>query len=279
MCTASTLCTVSIPMTSIAALPTLKIPYFALNDSRSPTGNGTALTMLPVHTWSWAPRAPVAASSASTTIVAALRAALIRLRERHAARTCCHGLDRDGRCLRSYRAVLETTSIRRALAPRRARSSAFAAHPSVASRGEVAPFRVAWRSTTRRSARKPEMESFTPTPTRSKRGAHCRAHRSGQERVPCARYCSATTRSAPDSRRLTISSIVSGACTKSAWSVIAQSRFGRSVRCKATRSNSSRLFAYPCREGWWITVSGRTRAYDANTSADPSVEASSHAMI
>src|SRR5437879_3794670 len=42
MCTVSALRTVSIPMTSIVALPTLKIPYFALNVSRSPTGNGTA---------------------------------------------------------------------------------------------------------------------------------------------------------------------------------------------------------------------------------------------
>src|SRR5213594_2046118 len=42
MCTVSLLCTVSIPITSIVALPTLKIPYFALNESRSPTGKGTA---------------------------------------------------------------------------------------------------------------------------------------------------------------------------------------------------------------------------------------------
>src|SRR5438093_7365184 len=41
-CTVSRLCTVSIPMTSIVALPTLKIPYFALNVRRSPIGNGTA---------------------------------------------------------------------------------------------------------------------------------------------------------------------------------------------------------------------------------------------
>ena len=34
--------TVSMPMTSIVALPTLKIPYFAPNVSRSPTGKGTA---------------------------------------------------------------------------------------------------------------------------------------------------------------------------------------------------------------------------------------------
>src|SRR6266478_176548 len=143
MCTVSVLRTVSMPMTSIVAFPTLKIPYFALNVSRSPTGKGTAgtgstgqvdvapagataeleledpPTVLPVHTVSCALRDPPPASSAATSAVP-LRAALMRPRERQAARSSCHGLDRDGRCLRSYRAALDTTSMRRACAPRRA---------------------------------------------------------------------------------------------------------------------------------------------------------------
>ena len=257
------------PMTSIVALPTLKMPYLAPKVRRSPTGKGTAgagadePTMTPLHdAESCALSERPAASTASRSSVEPLRAALISPRERHAARSCCQGLKRDGRCFRSYRAALDTSSIRLAWAPSRANSSALAVHPSLVS-NRASPLslpRVAWRSTIRRSARKPEMESFTPPPTRSSRGAHCRAQRSGQERVPCSRYCSATTRSAPDSSRLTISSIVSGAWTKSAWSVIAQSRFGRSVRCKASRKSSSRLLAYPCRERCWMTVRGRTRA-------------------
>src|SRR5437879_12233710 len=88
MCTVSALRTVSIPMTSIVALPTLKIPYFALNERRSPTGKGTAgdawITgwddeaegvdeleeprILPVHTVSWAPSDRPAVSRASMII-------------------------------------------------------------------------------------------------------------------------------------------------------------------------------------------------------------------
>src|SRR3989441_12411483 len=124
MCTVSTLCTVSIPMTSIVALPTLKIPYFALNESRSPTGKGTAgdawitgwedeaggadeveePAILPVHTVSWAPSDRPAVSRASTIIAEPppLPAALIRLRDRHPARGCSHGLEREGGGLRSY---------------------------------------------------------------------------------------------------------------------------------------------------------------------------------
>src|SRR6266576_1023194 len=98
MCTVSALRTVSIPMTSIVALPTLKIPYFALNVSRSPTGNGTAgatgttawvdvavaattaeleledPTVLPVHTVSCALSDPPPANNTTMSIAVTLPA-------------------------------------------------------------------------------------------------------------------------------------------------------------------------------------------------------------
>ncbi len=69
--------------------------------------------------------------------------------------------------------------------------------------------------------------------------------------------------------------MLSGEWTKSACSVMAQSRFGRSVRCSARRSSSSRLRAYPRRSRCVTMVMGSTFAYDANTSWVSSVEASS----
>src|SRR5437879_12613459 len=50
MWTVSAWCTVSIPITSIVAVPTLNTPYFALNVNRSPTGNGTAGVRLIIGT-------------------------------------------------------------------------------------------------------------------------------------------------------------------------------------------------------------------------------------
>ena len=125
-----------------------------------------------------------------------------------------------------------------------------------------------------RSAQKPDTVSFTPG-TRSNRGVQRRASRSARGARPRCSTSSATIRSAPDSIRFTISSMVSGECTKSACSVMAQSRLGRSVRCKARRSSSSRLLAYPCRAGWVSTVSGNTLAYEASTAPVPSFDPSS----
>src|SRR5882762_9472250 len=84
-------------------------------------------TVLPVHTVSCALSDPPPANNATTSIAVTFPAALMRPRERQAARSSCQGLDRDGRCFRSYRAALDTTSMRRACAPRRASSSALAA--------------------------------------------------------------------------------------------------------------------------------------------------------
>src|SRR5881392_3861284 len=131
MWTVSAWCTVSIPITSMVALPTLNTPYFALNVNRSPTGNGTAGVRLitgttatvaaaavvdepagtPVHTVSWASVFPDA-RRASTMTPEPFRAALMSERDRQAESSCCQGLARDGRCCRSYRAALGTTSRR-----------------------------------------------------------------------------------------------------------------------------------------------------------------------
>ncbi len=120
-------------------------------------------------------------------------------------------------------------------------SSALAHQPSVTRNGPV-PRPIACRSTMSRSATKPDTVSLSPA-TGSRRGVQERANRSAGEAAPRCAINSATTRSLPDSSRFTISSIASGECRKSACSVMAQSRLGRSVRASARRSNAARLAA------------------------------------
>src|SRR3989454_5711713 len=140
MCTVSTLCTVSIPMTSIVALPTLKIPYFALNESRSPTGKGTAgdawitgwedeaggadeveePTILPVHTVSWAPSDRPAVSRASTIIAEPPPRPqhLIRFADRTPPGAGGNGLEREAASLGPKPPALGPTRCRRRGTPR-----------------------------------------------------------------------------------------------------------------------------------------------------------------
>ncbi len=179
-----------------------------------------------------------AAMSSSAT---AVRAARMTERARHASRSCRHGRTRDGRCTRSYRAAAGMASSRRACGASRATSSALAHQPSVC-RNCVVSRRSACRNTINRRARNPDTVSRSPA-TRSSRGVQRRASPNARDTRPRCATSSATTRSAPDSRCFTMSSMLSGEWTKSAWRVMAQSRFGRSVRWSARRSSSSRLFA------------------------------------
>ena len=92
---------VSIPATSMIAVPTLKIPYLAPYVKRSPVGNGTAGTAAATETVARAESWPRSGDASSATSVSAVRAARITPRARQAATSWCQGCTREGRCFKS----------------------------------------------------------------------------------------------------------------------------------------------------------------------------------
>ena len=115
-CTASTARIVSTPATSMVAVPTLNGPYRAPYTRRSPTANGTAVgegagalavtaTDADVRAGRVESARPVSACARSeaaiTSSAAAVWAARMMGRARHASSSWRHGRTRDGRCTRS----------------------------------------------------------------------------------------------------------------------------------------------------------------------------------